>query len=63
MDNLLNMTPGDIILVHDGSSFIARAIAVAMKIYAEELNVHPPYNFHHAGTILDVWSKMKVGEA
>jgi hypothetical protein len=57
------LKPGDIILVHSGKSLIARGIAMAMRIYARKIGVYPPYDFHHAGTILNVWGKLCVGES
>jgi len=57
------MKPGDIILVKDGRSFIAKAIMVSMNVYKRLLGIKLPDNFHHAGTIVDIWGVLHVAEA
>ena len=58
-----NLKPGDIILVKDGKSFIAKAIMLSLKIYKRKHGITIKDNFHHAGTIVDLWGVLHVAEA
>jgi hypothetical protein len=57
------MKAGDIILVHSGKSFISRSIAFFMRKYQQQVGVTAKYDYHHCGTIIDVWGKLHIAEA
>lgn len=57
-----SIQPGDIILVHSGSSFIARGITLFMKRYIRKHNYTcKPY--HHAATVIQDGERIMIAEA
>jgi len=54
---------GDIILVRDGRSLIARGITWWMKIYKREKGINLPATYHHAGTVIMDEGVLKIAEA
>lgn len=56
------LTPGDIILVYNGRSFVARGITYFMKRYIRKHGYkYKPY--HHAATVIRDEGKLKIAEA
>ena len=57
--------PGDIVMVRDGRSLIARGIIASMRRYKRDLGLLKsiPENYHHAGRIVDMWGYLHICEA
>lgn len=57
------MEPGDVIMVKDGKSIIAKGIMLFMDIYKKKLGLDIPERYHHAGRIISLWGVLYVAEA
>jgi len=63
MADINTLQVGDIILVRDGKSFIARGITWWMKIYKKNQRIMMLATYHHAGTVISDEGVLKIAEA
>lgn len=54
---------GDVLLVYDGSSFVAKGIQFFMRKYRRKKKIITLKNYHHSANVIEIWGYLHIAEA
>ena len=64
MNKAIYIETGDVLMIKDGKSLIAKGIMYFMRLYKKRKNItNIPENYHHVARVIDLWGMPHIAEA